>query len=326
MISRNYAIHALHGLLLSATGLSLVSPAQAFSPYPQAAWYPRPVAAPYPVYRVQPQHPQMFAYARPQVAYAAPKSSEPERPRSQEKATRAAAGSKTKVSKPDKQPASSASGLKANKQAFLDRLRPIIEKENLRLRTLKRQSREQFKQIAAGATLDDEQSAQLQELARRYRVDGDILSDKKAQRELLHKIDEIPVELALAQAANESAWGKSRFAREGNNLFGIWTYDESKGMVPRNRAPGKKHLVRVFDSEADSVRYYMRTLNSHPAYAELRRIRADLRSRGESLDSLALAEGLLAYSAKGEEYVRVIRSMIRRFEQVSPDTRLADKA
>ncbi|MCB1801939.1 MAG: glucosaminidase domain-containing protein [Gammaproteobacteria bacterium] len=230
------------------------------------------------------------------------------------------------MSKPDKQPESNGIQAESNKQAFVDRLRPIIEKENRRLRKLKRRTAEQLAKIAAGGTLADDQDAQLQTLASRYRVEGDILSDKNAQRELLQKIDEIPVELALAQAANESAWGNSRFAREGNNLFGIWTYDESKGMVPRNRAPGKTHLVRVFDSEADSVRYYMHTLNSHPAYAELRRIRTDLRSRGQSLDGLALAEGLLAYSAKGEEYVRVIRSMIRRFEQTGQDARLADKA
>ena len=329
MTSRNYAIHALHalhGLLLSATTLILVAPAKAFSPYPRAAWYPRPVVAPYPAFHVQPQHPQMFAYARPQVAYAAPRSIKPERARSQEKASRAAAGTKIEVSKPDKQPESNGIQAESNKQAFVDRLRPIIEKENRRLRKLKRRTAEQLAKIAAGGTLADDQDAQLQTLASRYRVEGDILSDKNAQRELLQKIDEIPVELALAQAANESAWGNSRFAREGNNLFGIWTYDESKGMVPRNRAPGKTHLVRVFDSEADSVRYYMHTLNSHPAYAELRRIRTDLRSRGQSLDGLALAEGLLAYSAKGEEYVRVIRSMIRRFEQTGQDARLADKA
>lgn len=323
-------MYRLIGILLIVITLLPTTQAQAFSPYPPAAWYPPPAAANHPAYYVRvPQQPSL-AFARPYYGYGAPRMISPApAPTAQQPAAAVVSSpskSKPLTKSPQARPTTPDKDAKTSNQAFLDRLRPLIEQENRRLRALRIKVRDQIDQAAAAGNLDAKQSAQLESLARKYRVDGDVLSDPAAQRELLRKIDEIPVSLALAQAANESAWGKSRFAREGNNLFGIWTYDESKGMVPRNRAPGKKHLVRIFDSEADSIRYYMFTLNSHPAYLELRRIRAQLRTRGETLDSLALAKGLLAYSAKGEEYVRLIRQMIQRFELAAYDTRIADNA
>jgi Bax protein len=210
--------------------------------------------------------------------------------------------------------ASQAPAPREHQTEFLERLQPLVERENARLLRLREELSDLIDRSGNGVGLRKEQRERIRELANRYRVDGDPLKDTAAARELLEKVDQVPVSLALAQAANESAWGKSRFAREGNNLFGIWTYDESQGMVPRNRKPGQKHLVRRFDSIADSVRYYMFTLNSHPAYVELRAIRADLRREGRPLDGHALADGLTRYSAKGEEYVRLIRAMIRRFD------------
>ena len=211
---------------------------------------------------------------------------------------------------PDPQPSASTSP----KDAFIARLQPLIADENRRLRALRHDTQQRLAILAQGDTPDNEQRSELQALARRYRVDGDILDDASAQRELLLRIDEIPASLAVAQAANESAWGTSRFAREANNLFGIWTYDEDKGIVPLKRAPGKTHLVRKFSTEAESIRYYMLTLNSHPAYAELRNLRAKMRAQGQALDGHALASGLDAYSAKGDEYVQLIQQMIRRLD------------
>ena len=141
----------------------------------------------------------------------------------------------------------------------------------------------------------------------------DPLTSKAARDELLGKIDIIPSSLALAQAANESAWGQSRFAQEANNLFGIWTYDKDKGLVPRNREQGKKHLVRIFDDVGESVRYYMHTLNSHPAYAGLREIREDLRASGLAIDGHKLAVGLEKYTAKGQQYIDLIQGLIRQY-------------
>lgn len=196
------------------------------------------------------------------------------------------------------------------KRRFLEILTPLVLLENERLTGLRQEVTGLVERMAAGGELDAAAGRRLTELARRYRVDGDPLEEPAARAALLARVDTIPVSLALAQAANESAWGSSRFAREARNLFGIWTYDASKGIVPRRRGAGKKHLVRRFDSLGDSVRYYMHTLNSHPAYAGLRERRAGLRDEGEEPSGMALSEGLEKYSAKGREYVRMIKDMI----------------
>ena len=219
---------------------------------------------------------------------------------------------------PRAQPALPAT-LNEQQQAFLRQLTPIIESENERLLVLRKQVRHLVRQAAAGIAQDDAHSL-LRGLGRKYRVDGDPVTDPDARRELVSRIDVIPTELALAQAVNESGWGTSRFAREGNNLFGIWTYDQRKGMVPRGRAEGATHLVRKFDSLQASVRYYLHNLNSHPAYLELRELRAQMRSRGEEPSGQVLAAGLTRYSAKGELYVRLIRELIQRYSLAAATT------
>ena len=158
--------------------------------------------------------------------------------------------------------------------------------------------------------LDDEQADWLFTVLKKYRVKEKSLDAQHLRVALLPRVDIIPVELALAQAANESAWGKSRFAREAQNLFGVWTYDESKGIVPKKRAKGAKHLVRKYESTEESIEHYVNLLNSHPAYQSLRDIRLEYRNKGQQPDGFAMAEGLIKYSAKGEQYVAIIRSMI----------------
>jgi Bax protein len=199
-----------------------------------------------------------------------------------------------------------------NKQAFISTLLPHIEKENRRLLALRREVESLFDELDAGNSLGKQERKQVKELAKRYRVKLDPLTDEAAREELLRKIDIIPSSLSLAQAANESAWGQSRFAQEANNLFGIWTYDEDKGLVPRNREQGKKHLVRIFDDVGESVRYYMYTLNSHPAYTGMRETREDLRETGQAIDGHKLAAGLEKYSARGQQYIDIIQSLIRK--------------
>ena len=93
----------------------------------------------------------------------------------------------------------------------------------------------------------------LKKLAKKYRLSGDIIGDISLQQELLKRVDEIIPSMALAQAANESAWGTSRFSKQGNNLFGIWTYNSEIGIKPLKREPGKKHFVRKFKSFQESV-------------------------------------------------------------------------
>jgi Bax protein len=121
----------------------------------------------------------------------------------------------------------------------------------------------------------------------------------------------IPPSLVLAQAANESAWGTSRFARRGNNLFGQWCFSQGCGLVPRGRVEGASHEVASFSSPYRSVRSYIQNLNRHPTYQLLRDIRLKARNRDDIASGPSLAAGLLGYSERGEDYVEEIRNMIR---------------
>lgn len=128
---------------------------------------------------------------------------------------------------------------------------------------------------------------------------------------LLRRVDVVAPSLVLAQAANESAWGTSRFARQGNNLFGMRTYEPGTGIVPTGRPAGATWEVAAYPSVRGSIDAYAHNLNTNDSYRQMRRIRADLRLRDQTISGLALAGGLLRYSERGAEYVAIIRSMIR---------------
>jgi uncharacterized FlgJ-related protein len=129
--------------------------------------------------------------------------------------------------------------------------------------------------------------------------------------EALYRLDIIPAGLALGQAAIESGYGTSRFAVEGNALFGQWTFDGT-GIAPLQQRKEKgDHRIAAFEWPFDSVRGYFLNLSSHPAYEDFRRIRAELKAAGKPPTSLALADGLLRYSERGQEYVDELKSMIR---------------
>jgi len=130
--------------------------------------------------------------------------------------------------------------------------------------------------------------------------------------ELLYRVDIIPAGLALGQAAYESGYGTSRFATQGNSLFGQWTY-KGDGLKPREQRTSVKgdHRIKAFEWPFDSVRGYFINLMSHPAYEDFRRLRAELRAAGEPLSSLRLADGLVRYSERGREYVDSLKGIIR---------------
>lgn len=129
--------------------------------------------------------------------------------------------------------------------------------------------------------------------------------------EALYKLDVIPNGLVLGQAAYESGYGTSRFAAEGNALFGQWTFG-GDGIVPgEQRKNLGDHRIAAFDWPFDSVRGYYINLMTHPAYEEFRRLRAELRAAGKPLSSLVLADGLINYSERGQEYVDTLKGMIR---------------
>ena len=126
---------------------------------------------------------------------------------------------------------------------------------------------------------------------------------------MLKRVDIIPPSMAMAQAAAESGWGTSRFTREGNALFGQWTFAEGN-LVPEERDDDEEHMVKRFDSLIASVRGYARNLNTNRAYREFRTLRADLRRKNKPLDGRILVGTLHRYSERGVDYVNEIRSLI----------------
>jgi len=125
------------------------------------------------------------------------------------------------------------------------------------------------------------------------------------------RMDEIPVSLALAQAAKETGWGTSRFAQEGNALFGQWTWS-GEGLKPKEAERNEGHKVMKFNILQASVRAYQRNINTHSTYKEFRLARAQLRDLGKPLDSIVLSEYLDEYAETGNQYVEVLKKIINQ--------------
>jgi Bax protein len=125
------------------------------------------------------------------------------------------------------------------------------------------------------------------------------------------RMDIIPVSIALAQAANESGWGTSRFALEGNALFGQWTWSK-KGISPKKKDPDQNHKILQFQILKASVRAYKNNLNTHNAYKEFREVRAQLRQEGKQIVGLDLTKYIKNYAAIGEKYVVIIEDIIEK--------------
>ncbi len=187
------------------------------------------------------------------------------------------------------------------KKRFFDFMRPIINQENakvLKLRKKLLQAKEQ-----------NDSKKFVAQVAKAYSVKWD--TDKKDWNKLLERVDAIALELSLAQSADESAWGQSRFAKQGNNFFGQWCYTKGCGIVPFQRSRGSSYEVASFDSVNHSVRSYIKNINTGKVYLRLRKIRRENRTAGKQPDAIAQASGLIKYSQRREAYVKEIRSMIR---------------
>jgi len=210
---------------------------------------------------------------------------------------------------------STISDVSERKQAFFEFLAPVVESENERVLAQRNRLLGLAERMRGGDTLGWMDRRWLDRLAEEYEVDWNPDSDQSERLEAIEilerRVDAVPVSLALVQAATESGWGRSRFATEGNNLFGHWCYEPGCGLVPANRNVGAAHEVAAFDSISESVSRYLYNLNTHVAYAPLRAIRARLRREGESLTAMALADGLTLYSERREDYVEEIKSVIR---------------
>lgn len=193
------------------------------------------------------------------------------------------------------------------KEVFFDFVQPLVEQTNEKVLA----DRRRLAEIARQPGLGWIDRSWLAGLAAEYAIDDEGLEGTELVQELLRRVDAVPVSLALAQAAKESGWGTSRFARDGNNLFGEWCYDPGCGLVPQRRADGRSHEVEDFPSALASVESYIRNLNTHWGYEEFRRQRQELRESESPLTGLALVDALARYSERRGDYVDEIRRLIR---------------
>ena len=201
-------------------------------------------------------------------------------------------------------------GISKKKQLFFLSLLPMVLLANDEIKSQRESLEQIFAYVDSNQPLTDDEQEQLARLAKSYDIKGDPLADQNLRRSLLERVDVIPASLVLAQAATESAYGTSRFARRANNLFGEWTFIPGNGLVPKERPEGATYEVRRFRTVADSLYSYMRNINTNSAYQEFRHKRAELRAAGKPLRGLDLAGGLEHYSTRGLEYVEELRQII----------------
>ena len=187
------------------------------------------------------------------------------------------------------------------KDLFIQIVLPLILKENSNIKI----DRKRLFSIINKSNNTNLEKKWLEKKYKQYGVPSKDLSTLKI------RMDEIPVSLALAQAAKETGWGTSRFAQEGNALFGQWTWS-GEGLKPKDADKNEGHKVMRFNVLQASVRAYQRNLNTHSTYKEFRKERAKLRDEGKPLDSMILSRYLNKYAETGNQYVEVLQKIIKQ--------------
>ena len=187
------------------------------------------------------------------------------------------------------------------KEFFIQIVLPLILKENSNIKI----DRKRLFSIINKSNNTNLEKKWLEKKYKQYGVPSRDLSTLKI------RMDEVPVSLALAQAAKETGWGTSRFAQEGNALFGQWTWS-GEGLKPKDADKSEGHKVMKFNVLQASVRAYQRNLNTHSTYKDFRQERAKLRDRGEPLDSMILSKFLNKYAETGDQYVEVLQKIIKQ--------------
>ena len=188
---------------------------------------------------------------------------------------------------------------KKRKEFFIQIVLPLILKENNNIKL----DRKRLFNIINKSNNSEAEKKWLEKKYKQYGVRFKDLSTLKI------RIDEIPVSLAIAQAAKETGWGTSRFAQEGNALFGQWTWS-GEGLKPKEADENKGHKVMKFNVLQASVRAYQRNLNTHSSYKAFRKARAELRDLDKPLDSIVLSKYLNKYAETGNQYVEVLQKII----------------
>ena len=187
------------------------------------------------------------------------------------------------------------------KNLFIQIILPLIIEENNRIKL----NRKKLFSILNKNHNSNAEKKWLNEKFKQYGVLNKDLSTLKV------RMDEVPVSLAIAQAAKETGWGTSRFALEGNALFGQWTWS-GEGIKPADADHNATHKIMKFKILKSSIRAYQRNLNTHSGYKEFRMARAALRDNRRNLDGLILATYLNRYAETGTEYVKIIKQIIKQ--------------
>lgn len=196
--------------------------------------------------------------------------------------------------------------VKEKKERFFNTLYPLIAEENRHLL----EKRAAIIKLRDQDVLTSGQNKWLSKMMALYAID-ETLPLASQYDLLLKRVDFIPPSLVLTQAAIESGWGSSRFTRRANNLFGQWCFEKGCGVVPSSRDEGKNHELASFKSINGSIRAYLKNLNTHFAYVELREKRELLRNTDTPISGLALATTLTRYSEEGPAYVEKVSSFIK---------------
>ena len=190
------------------------------------------------------------------------------------------------------------------KRLFINTLIPIIYSENLQILNDRKKILDWWRESDGENFSRDFWPQWLFELSEKYGSSDSNLGN------LLMRVDIIPISLALAQSAIESGWGTSRYSREGNAVFGQYTFDESKGLKPKDRNENDEFFIKKFPNLSESVRSYLKNINTHLAYADFREERKKLRMSGENLSGYKLVNFLKDYSERRESYVKDVKEII----------------
>ena len=185
--------------------------------------------------------------------------------------------------------------VKARKKAFFGYLLPEIQRQNSEIIELRNRIKDE-------RMSDNKMTA----LKKYYKF-----KDDASIEDLLSSVDIVPTSLVLAQAAYESSWGRSRFAKYYHNYFGLWCFKKGCGVVPLRRDKKATHEVAKFASLSKGIAYYIRSINRNSAYETLRKIRKHKRDTQQPITGMGLAEGLENYAEIGYDYVETVQSIIK---------------
>ena len=190
------------------------------------------------------------------------------------------------------------------KRLFINTLIPIIYSENLQILNDRKKILDWWRESDGENFSRDFWPQWLFELSEKYGSSDSNLGN------LLMRVDIIPISLALAQSAIESGWGTSRYSREGNAVFGQYTFDEAKGLKPKDRNENDEFFIKKFPNLSESVRSYLKNINTHLAYSDFREERKKLRMSGENLSGYKLVNFLKDYSERRESYIKDVKEII----------------